>query len=345
VEEARAGDAVVLTMEDERDISRGDMVVRRRNVPTVGDRFEAYLCWMSEEPMERGRAYQLLHTTNQAQAHVEEIEYRVDVDTLHREAATTLGLNEIGRVEISTSRPLFFDSYRVNSATGSFVLVDPHSNGTVAAGMIRGVASRLERDLKRRVSPDVVWEGLNIRREEREAQEGNRAALIWFTGMSGAGKTTIARSVERTLFERGILTMLLDGDQVRHGLCGDLGFSSTDRTENIRRVGEVAKLFFEQGSVVLCTFVSPFRADREAVRQLFPTAQVLEVYVRAPLEVLRDRDPKGLYAREVSGEVSLPGSEGLYEPPENPDLELDTSTTGVAEAVERILERLEPLLH
>jgi bifunctional enzyme CysN/CysC len=340
VQEAGAGQAVVLTMEDELDISRGDMVVRSRNVPTVSDRFEAYLCWMSEEPMESDRAYQLLHTTNQAQAFVERIEYRVDVDTLHREAASVLQLNEIGRVEISVSRPLYFDSYRVNTATGSFVLVDPHNNTTVAAGMIRGVVSRREKDPGRRVSPDVVWEGLNISREEREAQAGHRAALVWFTGMSGAGKTTIARSVERILFEQGVRTVLLDGDHFRHGLCGDLGFSPADRTENIRRVAEVAKLFFEQGAVVLCTFVSPFRSDREAVHQLFPASQVVEVYVRAPLEVLQERDPKGLYSREATGQLSLPGSESTYEPPDRPDLDLDTTSLSVADAVDLVIERL-----
>ncbi len=350
-EEAVAGEAVVLTTEDDLDISRGDMVVRRKNVPTVSDRFEAYLCWMNQEAMEPGRAYQLSHTTRQVQAFVDRIEYRVDVDTLHREDAGFLNLNEIGRVEISTSRPLFFDSYRINTATGSFVLVDPHTNVTVAAGMIRGMVNRFVeetatggRAAARNVSPDVVWEGVNISREQRESQEGHRAALVWFTGMSGSGKTTVARAVEQLLFEREIRTMLLDGDQVRHGLCGDLGFSDRDRSENIRRVGEVAKLFFEQGSVVLCTFVSPFRADREVVQELFPADQVLEVHVHAPLEVLQDRDPKGLYQREAAGELQLPGSESAYEPPDQPDIDLDTSLVETDEAVALVVKRLEPLL-
>ena len=345
VKEAVAGDAVVLTMEDELDISRGDMVVRPKNVPTASDHFEAYLCWMSEEAMESGRAYQLLHTTQKVQAFVESIEYRVDVDTLHREKTGFLALNEIGRVEVSTSRPLFFDSYRINTATGSFVLVDPQTGVTVAAGMIRGTVNRLEvLATARRISPDVVWEGSNIARKERESKEGHRAALVWFTGMSGAGKTTIARAVERILFERGVRTMLLDGDQVRHGLSGDLGFSARDRSENIRRVGEVAKLFFEQGSAVLCTFVSPFRLDREAVRELFPSSQLLEVYVHAPIEVLQDRDPKRLYSREASGQIALSGSESAYEPPERPDIDLDTSSIAVEKAVEMVMKRLEPLL-
>ena len=345
IEEAVAGDAIALTMEDELDISRGDMVVRRRNVPTVSDRFEAYLCWMGEDTMEPGRAYQLLHTTRRVQAFVERIEYRVDVNTLRREKAGSLDLNDIARVEISTSHPLFFDSYRINTATGSFVLVDPQTNATVAAGMIRKIVNqRGVAAIGQRTSPNVVWEGFNISRKERESREGHRAALVWFTGMSGAGKTTIARAVERILFERGVRTMLLDGDQVRHGLSGDLGFSASDRRENIRRVGEVAKLFFEQGSVVLCTFVSPFRSDREAVHELFPGSQLLEVYVHAPIEVLKDRDPKGLYSRETSGQIELPGSVSAYERPKRPDIDLDTSSVAVEEAVDIIMKQLEPLV-
>ncbi|MEX0856291.1 MAG: sulfate adenylyltransferase subunit CysN [Gemmatimonadota bacterium] len=348
LDEARAGEAVVLTMEDEVDISRGDMIVRTRNLPEVGNRFEAYLCWMNDEELEPGRPYLLQHTTRQVQAFVEKVEYKVDVDTLHRDQTRTLGLNEIGRVEISTSKPLFFDSYRVNIQTGSFILVDPHSNVTVAAGMIRGEVRQLEplqqgetRESERPVSPNVVWQAWNIPREEREIRNVNRAAVLWFTGLSGAGKTTIAREVERRLFERGVRTMLLDGDQVRHGLCGDLAFSPRDREENIRRAGEVAKLFFEHGNVVLCTFVSPYREGRNRVRQLFPEGRFLEAYVHAPLEELKRRDPKGLYEREAAGELGdLSGSRGPYEAPEMPELDLNTAAVGVEEAVEQILDRL-----
>ena len=350
--EAMAGDAVVLTMEDEVDISRGDMIVRKNNVPTVGDRFEAYLCWMHEEEMKPGRAYVLLHTTRHVQAFVDRVEYRMDVDTLHRDRENrTLGLNEIGRVEITTAKPLCYDSYRVNVATGSFVLVDPHSNATVAAGMIRGQVARAE-DLgearvtpprpHRPISPDVVWEEWNIIREEREKRNGHKAAVVWLTGMSGSGKTTIAREVERRLFERGIRTMLLEGDQVRHGLCGDLGFTSEDRTENIRRVGEVAKLFFEQGDVVICTLVSPYRRDREGVRALVPDGRFFEVHVQAPLEELRRRDPKGLYRKEELGEVgALPGSRGTYEEPESPELHLNTLEMEAGRAAATVVESLE----
>ncbi|MSR22655.1 MAG: sulfate adenylyltransferase subunit CysN [Gemmatimonadetes bacterium] len=342
VGEARTGDAVVLTIEDEVDISRGDMIVRRKNVPIVGDRFEAYLCWMSETPLELNGPYMLLHTTNRMQAFVERIEYRVDVDTLHRQAANSLELNEIGRVEITTSKPLFFDSYRVNVRTGSFVLVDLHSNVTVAAGMIRGEPTRDEDVTERPVSKDVVWEGWNVPREEREIRTGHRAAILWFTGLPGAGKTTIAREVERRLFERGVRTMLLDGDQLRHGLSGDLGFTPGDRVENIRRVGEVAKLFFEQGSVVLCAFVSPYVKGREAVGALVPEGRFLEIHVHAPAEELRRRDPKGLYRREERGEVApLTGVSAPYESPRSPALDLDTGSVGVEEAVAAVLKLLE----
>jgi bifunctional enzyme CysN/CysC len=346
-QEARAGEAVVLTMEDEVDISRGDMVVRKKNLPELGNRFEAYLCWMNEQEMEPARPYLLLHTTRQVQAFVDKVEYRVDVDTLHREKTRTLGLNEIGRVEISTSKSLFFDSYQVNIQTGSFVLVDPHTNVTVAAGMIRGMVRRLDLEGEdspksdRPVSPNVVWQAWNIPREERELRNVNRAAVLWLTGLSGAGKTTIARELERRLFERGVRTMLLDGDQIRHGLCGDLAFSPRDRVENIRRAGEVAKLFFEHGNLVLCTFVSPYREGRDNVRKLFPEGRFLEIWVHAPLEELRKRDPKGLYRLEAEGRLGdLSGSRGPYEPPEKSEMELDTSSIQVEEAVDRIVDRL-----
>ncbi|MDE0393715.1 MAG: sulfate adenylyltransferase subunit CysN [Gammaproteobacteria bacterium] len=343
---ARPGDAVVLTTDDEIDISRGDMIVRRRNIPVVTNRFEAYLCWMGEEAMQPRRQYHLLHTTHWVRAVVERIEYRVDVNTLRREPTAVIELNDIGRVEITATRPLFFDSYRVNSATGSFVLVDPHTNVTVAAGMIRGRVRRLSaprrraRPAVRRKSERVVWEGTNIPREEREERIGHKAFVLWFTGMSAAGKSTVARGVERALFERGVRTMLLDGDHLRHGLTGDLGFSDRDRTENIRRVGEVAGLFFEQGSAVLCTFVSPFRDDRDRVRALFPADRFFEVHVYAPLDVLRARDPKGLYRLEASGELELPGSRSAYEVPERPELELDTSAVSPGEAVEEVLDAI-----
>jgi bifunctional enzyme CysN/CysC len=347
--EAAAGDSVVVTLEDEVDVSRGDMIVRRRNLPEVETRFDATLCWMNERPLDRSVPYVLMHTTRQVQAYVTELVYRIDVDTLHREEVPTLGLNDIGRVEITTSQALFFDPYSQNHATGSFILVDPHTHVTVAAGMIRGIvkaAPRPEEErAERKVSPDVVWEQWNIPREEREAKQGHEAAVLWFTGLSGAGKSTIARALERRLFDLGCRTMLLDGDQVRHGLCGDLGFSAEDRQENIRRVGEVARLFFEQGSIVLCSFVSPFREDRDRVRALLPEGRFFEIHVEADLETVRQRDPKGLYARAERGEIpQFTGLSSPYEAPDRPELELDTGTLPVEESVQRVLDRIRPLL-
>jgi bifunctional enzyme CysN/CysC len=336
--EASAGDSVVVTLEDELDVGRGGMLVRAADAPSVGTRFEAVVCWMNERPLDRSVPYQLMHTTRQTRAFVTGLAYRIDVDTLRREPAATLELNDIGRVEVTTSQPLFFDDYARNPATGSFILVDPRDHATVAAGMIRAEARQPERDA---VSPGVVWEEWNVPRTEREARSGHGAAVLWFTGLSGAGKSTIARALERTLFEAGCRTMLLDGDQLRHGLCGDLGFSPADRAENIRRAGEVARLFFESGAIVLCAFVSPFREDRERVRARIPADRFLEIHVHADLDTLTRRDTKGLYARALAGEIrDLTGVGAPYEAPENPELRIDTRSRGVAESVREILDRL-----
>ena len=343
LQEANVGDAVVITTTDELDISRGDMVVRPRNLPTSSDRFEAYVCWMHNDAAELDRPYLLMHTTRQTQARITRIDYRVDVDTLHREPSATLGLNDIGRVEITSGHPLFFDSYRVNSATGSFILIDPHTNLTVGAGMIRG-ASRAVEQPKTAVSRDVVWQGWNIPREDREAQQGHLGGLVWLTGLSGAGKSTIAREVERRLFQRGCRTMLLDGDNLRHGLNGDLGFSPEDRAENIRRAGEVARLFFEQGCLVLCAFVSPYRLDRNRVRGLVPEGRFLEVGVTASADTLKARDPKGLYQKAGAGQiVDFTGMSAPYEWPDAAELILNTDELSVQSAADRVLAALEAL--
>ncbi|HEY8484279.1 MAG TPA: sulfate adenylyltransferase subunit CysN [Longimicrobiales bacterium] len=346
--EAVAGDSVVLTIEDELDISRGDMIVRKENLPTIATRFDAMLCWMGEAPLDRSVPYILMHTSRTVKAFVDRVVYRIDVDTLHRESVQTLGMNDIGRVEVTTAQPIFFDPYAINQVTGGFILIDPFTNVTVAAGMIRGVVRTAEsvfgvraREARRR-SPDVVWEDWNIGRAEREERNGHRAAVLWFTGLSGSGKSTLARALERRLFERGVQTMLLDGDQLRHGLCADLGFSPAERRENIRRAGEVARLFFEQGSIVLCTFVSPYREDRARVRALIPEGRFFEVFVSCDLEVCRQRDPKGLYARAEKGEIQdFTGISAPYEPPEQPEFTAHTDQEDVDQIVARLLRMLE----
>ncbi|SMO52638.1 sulfate adenylyltransferase subunit CysN [Gracilimonas mengyeensis] len=345
LEIAYPGDSVTLTTEDEIDISRGDMIVRKDNVPTVRNNFEAYVCWMNEKPLEPGKQYVLQHTTRTTQVFAEEIVYRMNVDSLNREEAGSLELNEIGRVKLTTSQPLFFDAYQINKKTGSFIIIDPTTNVTVGAGMMRAgsTVSKEEEtnnsELSTQHSPNVVWEDWNIPREEREKRHGHKAQLIWLTGISGAGKSTIARAAEQKLWEQGKQTMLLDGDQVRHGLNGDLGFSPADRTENIRRVGQLSRLFYEHGNIVLCTFVSPFAKDREAVKALFPEGAFKEVHITCAPETAQERDPKGLYKKAEEGEITgLTGFDAAHQAPEDPALTINTDEVSVEEAVKQILE-------
>jgi bifunctional enzyme CysN/CysC len=344
VEEAYAGDAVVITLEDEIDISRGDMIARRNNLPSVGNVIEAYICWMHETPMTPNKPYVIMQTTRSAMAHVSQLTYRIDVDTLHREQATELKVNEIGLVEVVCAKPLCFDQYKNNSETGSFILVDPATNVTVGAGMIRGTSQTMldSPGEKKQISRDVVWEAWNVSREEREAKNGHKAAVVWFTGLSGSGKSSIAKEVEKRLFARGAQTMLLDGDQVRHGLCGDLGFSDADRVENIRRVSHVARLFFEQGNLTVCTFISPFKRERELARSLVPEGRFIEVFVDCDIEECKKRDPKGLYKKAIEGNIpNFTGISSPYEAPENPELTVDTTSTSIEEAVDTVLRYLE----
>ncbi|MEK9502949.1 adenylyl-sulfate kinase [Gaopeijia maritima] len=336
LERAGAGDAVVVTVADDLDIARGDMLVRPRNLPEVSNTLEANLCWMHAEPLQLHHRYLLQHTTVRTPVFVRGLEYRFDVDTLHREPADTLELNEIGRVVLDATRPIFFDSYRVNIETGSFILIDPHTNATLAAGMIRGGETRLEADTP--VSPNVTMPDEGVTRAEREARSGHGSAVIWFTGRPGAGKSTVARAVERALFDEGVDTMLLDGDAVRHGLCGDLGFSPGDRRENIRRVGEVARLFADNGRVVIAAFVSPYAVDRDRVRDRVGAERFVEVEITAPETVLIERDPKGLYAAFAQGSLTgLTGMDAPYERPADPALVIDTDRTTVEEAAARVI--------
>lgn len=344
LEIAYPGDSVTLTIEDEIDISRGDMIVRKNNVPTVRNDFEAYVCWMDEKPMDLNKQYILQHTTRTTQMYAEELVYRMNVDSLNQEEADELKLNEIGRVKLKTSQPIFFDAYQINKRTGSFIIIDPASNITVGAGMMRAgstVSKDPKSDSKRSsfVSPNVVWEPWNISREEREKRNGHKANVLWFTGISGAGKSTIAKELERRLWDEGKQTVLLDGDQVRHGLNGDLGFSPADRTENIRRVGHTARLFFEHGNIVICTFVSPYQKDRKALKELFPEGKFQEIHITCDPKTAQERDPKGLYAKAIKGEIKgLTGFDADHEAPEDPALSIDTDSLSVEEAVDEIIK-------
>jgi len=343
--EASAGDSVVIVLEDELDVSRGDMLVRRHNLPQVASRFECILCWMNEEPLNPEGTYLLQHTTRQVRATISELNYRIDVDTLHREPAQTLQLNEIGRVQLTTSQPLFFDPYQINRATGGFILIDPYTHNTVAAGMIRGQAQELDdiapRTPERPKSSNVVWESTAIMRAAREERNGHQAAMLWFTGLSGSGKTTVARLLERRLFAVGAQTFYLDGDNVRHGLNGDLGFSAADRQENIRRVAEVARLAFDHGAIVICTFISPFERDRKFARSLLPEGRFIEIFTKCDIELCKRRDPKGLYAKALRGEIQeFTGISSPYEAPTAAELVIETDLVSAEDAVEQIIGEL-----
>lgn len=349
LQEAFVPQSVVMTLQDEIDISRGDMIVRRKNIPQIETCLEAVICWMDEKAMDMAKSYIMKHTTRSVNAYIKKIVYKIDVDTLHRKPADTFLLNDIGRVEIDTSAPVFFDPYKLNHATGSFILIDRLTNNTVAAGMIRDVARHIEdyadiQTAERRStekSTHTIWHGVNIELRKREKQNGHKAVTLWFTGLSGAGKSTIAMALEQKLFARKIQTVLLDGDNLRHGLCSDLGFSPADRKENIRRAGEVAKIIFEQGNIVICTFISPYNADREFVRRLFPKERFIEIYICCDIDECRRRDPNGLYRKAQSGSIKdFTGIHSIYEIPENPDLIIDTKSMPPGKCVDLIEEYL-----
>jgi bifunctional enzyme CysN/CysC len=351
LEEASAGDAVTLTLQDEIDISRGDMIVRKGNLPQKSSEIDATLCWMSEDALDPSKTYHLRHTTRHVRAVVTKLNYRIDVNTMHREEVPTLKLNEIGRAQLTTTQPLFYDRYDLNRATGSFILIDPGTNNTVAAGMIRGESRDVDdlldvtvaqQEQRRQRSENVVWEAGALSLEEREALHGHKGAVLWFTGLSGSGKSTVAKALERALYERRVHTMFLDGDALRHGLNGDLGFSPEDRAENIRRVSEVASLGSAHANVVLCSLISPYARDRDFGRSIVPDGRFFEIYVKCDIEVLKRRDPKGLYARALRGEIkNFTGISAPYEEPQRPDIVLETDVDSPDVLVERLLKLLE----
>jgi bifunctional enzyme CysN/CysC len=315
--------AVTVLLEDELDVSRGDMICRPTNQPTASRRFEAMVCWFDEtSSLRTGAPYQLKHTTRWVTAEIEELRYQLDVDTLHRDLGPeTLEVNDIGRVAIHTTSPLFFDEYRLNRTTGSFILVDPATDLTVAAGMIIGPGGEGEGSSV--VAENITFHPSKLSREDRWAALETSGATIWLTGLSGSGKSTIATAVEHTLVSDGHAAYMLDGDNLRHGLNANLGFSAEDRAENVRRVGEVAKVLADSGAIAIVSLVSPYAEDRDRVRAAHEEAGLpfYEVFVDTPLEECERRDPKGLYAKARAGEITdLTGVGSPYEAPERPDL-------------------------
>jgi bifunctional enzyme CysN/CysC len=318
---------------EELDVSRGDVLALPEARPQASDQFAADLVWMGEEHLLPGRQYLLKCGSLTVPAQVTELKWRLDVESLEHAAAKVLELNEIGFCNIATDQRIALDPYAESRETGGFVLIDRFTNATVAAGMIRFSLRRAE---------NVHWQALDIDRNARAGLKRQRPAVLWLTGLSGSGKSTIANLVEKKLLARGAHTYLLDGDNVRHGLNRDLGFTDADRVENIRRVAETAKLMADAGLIVLVSFISPFRSERRMARGLMPEGEFFEVFVDTPLEVCRQRDPKGLYARALAGEIkNFTGIDSPYEGPETAELVLDTTTADAEGLAEKIVDFLE----
>ena len=333
LESAAAGQSVTITLNDEIDISRGDILCMADRPAEVSDQFETTLVWMSETPMLPGRPYLAKIGSRTVNAMISSIKYKVNVNTMEQLPAKSLELNEIGICNISLDHPIAFDPYEDNRDTGGFILVDRLSNDTVGAGMIRHALRRAQ---------NIHWQVVDIHKKSRAAQKSQKACVLWFTGLSGSGKSTIANLVEKKLFAMGRHTYMLDGDNVRHGLNRDLGFTDADRVENIRRVAEVAKLMVDAGLIVLVSFISPFRSERQMARELLEAGEFLEVYVDTPLDVAEARDPKGLYKKARRGEIKhFTGIDSPYEAPKSPDLRIDTTELNPEQAADRIVHQLE----
>ena len=316
LKEAVAGQAVTLVLDEEIEVSRGNMLVAAAARPQVADQFAANIVWFDEQALLPGRSYILRTATDQASATVSELKHRLNVNDFAHEAAKSLAMNEVGVVSIATRAPIVFDPFAQNRATGAFILVDRITNATVGAGMILHPLRRAE---------NIHWQSLDVGKRARADMKNQRPAVLWFTGLSGSGKSTIANLLEKKLHATGRHTYLLDGDNVRHGLNRDLGFTDADRVENIRRVAEVAKLMADAGLIVIVSFISPFKAERRMARELMVGGEFVEVFVDTPFEECARRDPKGLYARALKGEIkNFTGVDSPYEAPENPEVRLKT---------------------
>ena len=329
---AQAGDAVTLVIEDEIDASRGDVFASADGRPEVSNQFTANILWMTEDELTTGHTYLLKIGTQTVQATVTGIRHKIDINTLDKTQGHALGLNEIGFCNLSTNQPIAFDPYRNIRESGAFILIDRFTNQTVGAGMIEFSLMR---------ATNVHRQAMDVTKASRSLLKGHRPAILWFTGLSGAGKSTIANLVERRLADMGAHTYSLDGDNIRQGLNKDLGFTDTDRVENIRRIGEVAKLFIDSGLIVTASFISPFRAERDMVRGLVDKGEFIEVFVDAPLEVAEQRDPKGLYKKARAGQIrNFTGIDSPYEAPVSPELKLDTSAHNAEALADQVIEHL-----
>ncbi len=332
LDNAQAGQSVTLTLTDEVDISRGDVIAAADQPCEVADQFETTIVWMGEDELLAGRSYWLKIGARTVSAQITEIKHRVDVNSLQESAAKTVGLNEIAVCNLSLTQPVAFEPYEVDRGLGGFILMDRITNATVGAGMVRFALRR---------SHNIHWQALDVTREARAAAKGQKPAVVWFTGLSGSGKSTIANLVEKRLHAEGRHAYILDGDNVRHGLNRDLGFTEADRVENIRRVAEVARLMAHAGLIVLVSFISPFRAERRMAREMMPDGEFIEVFVDTALEEVEARDPKGLYAKARRGELkNFTGIDSPYESPENADIHVRTAMLSPEEACDLIVSSL-----
>ncbi len=332
LDEAVSGQSVTLTLTDEIDISRGDVIATSETPPEISDQFDTTIIWLSEEPMLPGRSYKMKKSSRLVSATVNAPKHKTDVNTLQKHPARTLQLNEIGNCTLAVDRPIAFDSYAENRQTGSFILIDRMTNNTVGMGMINFPLRR---------AANIHWQNLDINKAANAEQKGQNPTVLWFTGLSGSGKSTIANEVQRRLYATGRHSFILDGDNVRHGLNRDLGFTDADRVENIRRVAEVSKLMVEAGLIVLVSFISPFRAERDLARNLMEEGEFIEIFVNTPLSVAETRDPKGLYKKARAGNLkNFTGIDSPYEAPENPEIEINTAEMSVEDAAERVINGL-----